>query len=70
MLAARLATVAKQNAPKRLLGKRAGRCAPAGKATPKRTLRVLKSYRRLHKPALLAGEMRVLRKSRRCAEVF
>jgi hypothetical protein len=70
MLAARLATIAKQNVPKRLLGKRAGRCAPAGKAIPKRALRVLKSYRRLHKPVLLAGEMRVLRQSRRCAEVF
>jgi hypothetical protein len=70
MFAARLATIAKQNVPKRLLGKRAGCCAPAGKAIPKRGPRVLKSYRRLHKPLQLAGEMRVLRQSRRCAEVF
>src|SRR5262245_11352347 len=35
-LAARLATVANQNVRKSLVGKRAGRCAPAGKAIPKR----------------------------------
>jgi hypothetical protein len=70
MFAARLATIAKQNVPKLLIGKRAGRCAPAGKAIPKRGPRVLKSYRRSHKPLQLAGEMRVLRQRTRCAEVF
>jgi hypothetical protein len=70
MLAARLATIAKQNAPKLLIGKRAGRCAPAGKAILKRVPRVLKSHRRSHQPPQLAGEMRVLHKRGKCAEVF
>jgi hypothetical protein len=70
LLAARLATIAKQNAPKLLVGKRAGRCGPAGKAIPKRVPRVLKSYRRMSERPRLAGETRVLPERVRSAEIL
>jgi hypothetical protein len=69
-LAAMLATVGRQNVPKRLLGKRAGRFAPIGKAIPKRMPQKLKSYRRLHRPPELAGEMRVLLESKPRAKLL
>ena len=70
MLAARLSTIAKQNAPKLLVGKRAGRCAPAGKAIPKREPRILKSYRRKSGRPQLAAETRVLSEMKRSADIL